>query len=57
MTYGERAVDVFYVKDVFGHKIVDETKLERIRKALIEVLSANGEETPKPRNKRAEAAE
>ncbi|CAN0379505.1 unnamed protein product, partial [Laminaria digitata] len=30
-TYGERAVDVFYVKDVFGLKITHEGKREKIR--------------------------
>ncbi len=29
-TYGERAVDVFYVKDVFGLKIEHEQKLRKI---------------------------
>jgi [protein-PII] uridylyltransferase len=43
-TYGERAVDVFYVKDTFGLKITNETKLEHIRNKLFEVLKA-GEET------------
>jgi [protein-PII] uridylyltransferase len=33
-TYGERVVDVFYVKDVFGMKIENETKIRQIRDAL-----------------------
>ena len=33
-TYGERVVDVFYVKDVFGMKVEHETKLRQIRDAL-----------------------
>jgi [protein-PII] uridylyltransferase len=33
-TYGERVVDVFYVKDVFGMKVENETKLKQIREAL-----------------------
>jgi [protein-PII] uridylyltransferase len=37
-TYGERVVDVFYVKDVFGHKIDQESKLKRIRERLLAVL-------------------
>jgi [protein-PII] uridylyltransferase len=39
-TYGERAVDVFYVKDVFGLKVTHDGKLERIRTRLLEVLTA-----------------
>ena len=38
-TYGERAVDVFYVKDLFGLKITSETRLETIQKRLISALS------------------
>ena len=37
-TYGERAVDVFYVKDVFGMKIEQEAKIAAIRKALMAAL-------------------
>jgi len=33
-TYGERAVDVFYVRDGFGHKIVHPTRLEAVEKRL-----------------------
>ena len=33
-TYGERVVDVFYVKDVFGMKIENENKLRQIREGL-----------------------
>ncbi len=39
-TYGERAVDVFYVKDLFGLKIDGEQRLNRMRVALLSVLSA-----------------
>ena len=37
-TYGNRVVDVFYVKDAFGLKIENEERLERIRRELAEVL-------------------
>ncbi|MGF1563611.1 MAG: [protein-PII] uridylyltransferase [Geminicoccaceae bacterium] len=37
-TYGERVVDVFYVKDVFGLKIVAPNKLNRIRQRLIQAI-------------------
>jgi [protein-PII] uridylyltransferase len=33
-TYGERAVDVFYVRDGFGHKIVHPTRLDAVEKRL-----------------------
>jgi [protein-PII] uridylyltransferase len=39
-TYGVRAVDVFYVKDVFGLKVENERKLARLREALLEALAA-----------------
>jgi [protein-PII] uridylyltransferase len=38
-TYGERVVDVFYVKDVFGHKIEQESKLKQIRERLLVALT------------------
>ena len=44
-TYGERAVDVFYVKDIFGLKVNNETKLKTIRKVLTTAL-APIEDTP-----------
>src|SRR5208282_2780322 len=37
-TYGVRAVDVFYVKDVFGLKVENERKLAQLRIALLEAL-------------------
>ncbi len=37
-TFGERAVDTFYVQGVLGAKITDKAKLERIRKRLIEAI-------------------
>jgi [protein-PII] uridylyltransferase len=59
-TYGERAIDVFYVKDVFGHKIDEETKLKRIREALLPVLgepeSQTGDTPPPARRTAATAA-
>ena len=41
-TYGERAVDVFYVSDLFGHKIRHGGKLKAIERRLTDVLA------PKP---------
>ena len=39
-TYGERAVDVFYVRDGFGHKIVHPARLEAVEKRLKAALEA-----------------
>lgn len=39
-TFGERAVDVFYVRDALGDKIENPAKLARIRKRLVEVLDS-----------------
>ena len=39
-TYGERVVDVFYVKDVFGLKIAHRSKMQRVQRQLAEVLTA-----------------
>lgn len=38
-TYGERVVDVFYVKDVFGMKIQQRSKQKRISETLTTVLA------------------
>ena len=38
-TYGETAVDVFYVKDVFGLKVSHDDKIAQIREALMAVLT------------------
>jgi [protein-PII] uridylyltransferase len=37
-TYGHKVIDVFYVKDIFGLKIVDPAKHKRIRVALLAEL-------------------
>jgi [protein-PII] uridylyltransferase len=39
-TYGERVVDVFYVKDVFGLKIEGEPKIKSTRKRLLQVFES-----------------
>src|SRR6201993_1201276 len=38
-TYGEKVVDVFYVKNLFGHKIDHPAKLDEIRTTLTAVLA------------------
>ena len=42
-TYGVRAVDVFYVKDVFGLKIENERKLAALKEALLAALEVQDE--------------
>ncbi|MHA1598337.1 MAG: [protein-PII] uridylyltransferase [Alphaproteobacteria bacterium] len=37
-TYGERVVDVFYVKDVFGLQIAHDSKIEAVRTALLAAI-------------------
>lgn len=37
-TFGEAAVDVFYVKDLFGLQITNQSKLDQIRDALLVVM-------------------
>lgn len=40
-TYGERVVDVFYVKDIFGLQISNEARQQHIRNALLAVLQSS----------------
>ena len=40
-TYGERVVDVFYVKDIFGLQISNEVRQQHIRNALLAVLQSS----------------
>ncbi|HZT87645.1 MAG TPA: [protein-PII] uridylyltransferase [Stellaceae bacterium] len=60
-TYGEKVVDVFYVKNLFGHKIEHEAKLKEIRETLGTVLArgnpAAPPEAPVRRSRAAVAAE
>ena len=56
-TYGERAVDVFYVKDIFGLKVENNSKIEQIREALLRVLELSGKAPTRPSRGKAEAPE
>ena len=50
-TYGQRAVDVFYVKDVFGLKVENERRLGQLREAILAALASPDEApaaTPAP---------
>ena len=42
-TYGERAVDTFYITDLFGDKLAGDRRLREVELAL---LAAAGEEAP-----------
>ena len=53
-TYGEKVVDVFYVKDLFGHKVEHEDRIKAIREKLSAAL-ADPVETPAPARRRARA--
>ena len=45
-TYGVRAVDVFYVKDIFGLKVENERKLAGLREALLKALASPDDAAP-----------
>jgi [protein-PII] uridylyltransferase len=45
-TYGEKVVDVFYVKNLFGHKVEHPAKLGEIRDKLEAVLANGNEAAP-----------
>ena len=55
-TYGERVVDVFYVKDVFGLKVTQPSKVRQIQRMLIASLEPPGGAPPAPEEARARAA-
>ena len=46
-TYGEQAVDTFYVNDLFGDKIISNSKLEKLEKELLSSLEKNYEKAIK----------
>jgi [protein-PII] uridylyltransferase len=47
-TYGERAMDVFYVRDGFGHKVIHETRLKAIEARLLKALEGETLEAAVP---------
>jgi len=60
-TYGERAIDAFYVKDLFGLKITNEDKLKQIRDSVLAaVRKMDGlpeqPDKPEPKAKPAKSA-
>jgi [protein-PII] uridylyltransferase len=54
-TYGEKVVDVFYVKNLFGHKVDQPAKLSEIQKSL-EAELAKGNETASRESRRERVA-
>ncbi|VAW01702.1 [Protein-PII] uridylyltransferase / [Protein-PII]-UMP uridylyl-removing enzyme, partial [hydrothermal vent metagenome] len=50
-TFGERAVTVFFICDLFGHKVDNENKLKKIKEKLMEALLAGITAAPKTRKK------
>ena len=47
-TYGERVVDVFYVKDVFGLKVETPQKLQKFEQRLLEAIAPPEDRPPPP---------
>ncbi|HWA30580.1 MAG TPA: [protein-PII] uridylyltransferase [Rhizomicrobium sp.] len=47
-TYGERAIDVFYVRDGFGHKITHPERLKSVETRLLAVLNEDTLEGREP---------
>jgi [protein-PII] uridylyltransferase len=45
-TYGERVVDVFYVKDTYGLKVEDRQRLDRVERVLLEAMAGAGAAGP-----------
>jgi [protein-PII] uridylyltransferase len=54
-TYGEKVVDVFYVKNLFGHKVEQPVKLTEIRSTL-EAILAKGNDPALPEIRREPVA-
>jgi [protein-PII] uridylyltransferase len=56
-TYGEKVVDVFYVKNLFGHKVEQPAKLSEIQKSLEAVLAKGNDAVPRETRRPPVAAE
>ena len=46
-TYGVRAVDVFYVKNLTGGKIIEENKINIIKSKLMSVINEKNDDSIK----------
>jgi [protein-PII] uridylyltransferase len=47
-TYGERVVDVFYVRDGFGHKVIHPARLASVEARLLKALEGENAEATVP---------
>jgi [protein-PII] uridylyltransferase len=56
-TYGEKVVDVFYVKNLFGHKVDQPAKLSEIQTTLEAVLARGNDTAPQETRREPVAAE
>jgi [protein-PII] uridylyltransferase len=56
-TYGEKVVDVFYVKDLFGHKVEQENRIKTIRERMTAALAEPSDAQPPARRRARSAAE
>jgi [protein-PII] uridylyltransferase len=54
-TYGERAIDVFYVTDLIGDKIETPTRLRTLERLLLEAAGAEPDGDDRPRDKKVAA--
>ncbi|MDP6351770.1 MAG: [protein-PII] uridylyltransferase, partial [Alphaproteobacteria bacterium] len=45
-TFGERAVDVFYVKDLYGMKVIQPARIDDIRETLVAAVAEAPENAP-----------
>ena len=52
-TYGERAIDVFYVRDLIGHKVTNKVRLRNLEEKLLRAANGLPIFTPKPKDARA----
>jgi [protein-PII] uridylyltransferase len=55
VTFGEKAVDSFYVTDLTGAKVTASSRQATIRRQLLEVFSNGAENSPKSAARRARA--
>ena len=37
-TYGDRVVDIFYIKNAFGSKVDDKITIDKIKKSILKIL-------------------